>query len=345
MNRLDKIKKIPKVELHCHLDGSIRVETMFELCKDQGLISKNISIKEFATMVQLIEPCNSLKKYLEKFSYAIEVLQSKENIKRIAFELIEDASIDGVMYIEIRFAPLNHTARDLTEDEIIEAVITGAEEGKQKYNVSYGIILCAMRHEGIERSRKVIELAAKHKSFGVVGVDLAGNEQDYGPELFIDAFVEAEKKGLHITVHAGETGNEENIVKSVKLLKARRIGHGIHAYKNPEVIKFLIDNQIPLEMCPTSNVDTNAVDNYKSHPILDYLRKGIKVTLSTDNRTVSRVTLSEEYNMLMEQLNLNANEMQKLIENGIDVAFCSEELKKQLREQVFKAKNIMSELN
>lgn len=334
MDRLDKIRKIQKVELHCHLDGSIRVGTMFELCKNQGLVSKDIPIKDFTSRVQLIEPCDSLKEYLDKFSYAIEVLQSKENIKRVAFELIEDASRDGVMYIEIRFAPLYHTSKGLTEEQVIEAAISGAEQGKQKYNVHYGIILCVMRHEGLEKAKKVIALAAKYKDTGVVAVDLAGNEEDYGPELFADAFIEADKKGLHITIHAGETGNEENIIKSVKLLKAKRIGHGIYAYKNPEVIKFLIDNQIPLEMCPTSNVDTSAVEDYESHPVVDYLRKGIKVTLSTDNRTVSRVTLSEEYDILMEKLNLNISEMQKLIENGIDVAFCSDKLKVQLRERL-----------
>lgn len=327
MKLLETIKEIPKAELHCHLDGSIPVGTLFKMVKKQESEFTIKDIDEFRKYVTISGECKSLKEYLYRFDYPIKVLQTKENLEAATMEILEAASSENVRYIELRFAPLFHLEKGLSPEEVVEAVLEGKKQGEEKYNIACGIILCAMRHMDCAKSTELVELANKFKDKGVVAVDLAGNEEDFPPELHKQAFELAKKYGIHITIHAGETGRSENIIKSIKELYAERIGHGTFAYKDKAVEEYLKVNAIPLEVCPTSNVQTKAVDSIKNHPLKRYIEEGLKITLNTDNRTVSKVTLSEEYVNVMEQADISFEQVIGIMRNTIEAGFCSKEVK------------------
>ncbi len=325
------LRKIPKIELHCHLDGSVRPETMYELLVQEGEVLEIADIKEFEKLVSVKEECKSLKEYLEKFSYPLQVMQKKENIERITYELLEDLSNQNVKYVEIRFAPFLHMEQSLSFDEVVESVLEGINRAKEDFNILSKAILICMRHEPVEKSIEVIELGEKYLGKGVVAVDLAGNEHDFPPEIHEKAFQLAYEKGYGITIHGGETGIVENISKSIELLNAKRIGHGIAAIKDPKVIELLKEKNIFLEMCPISNLQTKSVDSIEDYPIRTYIKEGIGVTINTDNTTVSNTSLEKEYDLLMTEMNFTIEEILMLIDNGVEAAFLSEEEKDSLR--------------
>ena len=325
------LKKLPKIELHCHLDGSVRAETLYELLLKEAEIIEVKDIKEFEELVSVKEECKSLKEYLKRFIYPLKVMQTKENIERITYELLENLSKQNVKYVEIRFAPFLHMKSGLTFDEVVESVLMGMNRAKEDFNILSNAILICMRHESLENSLKVMEYGEKYLGKGVVGVDLAGNEQDFPPELHKEAFDLAYEKGFNITIHGGETGIVENIPKSIELLHAKRIGHGIAAIKDAKVIEMLKEKNIYLEMCPISNLQTKAVESIEDYPIRSYLEQGIGVTVNTDNTTVSNTSLVKEYELLMDELDFSIEEILKIIDNGVEAAFLSKDEKENLR--------------
>ncbi len=327
------IRDFPKVDLHCHLDGSVRPQTIIDIAIKENIAIPSRELKEFEKSVKVFGECNSLKKYLDKFELPIKVMQKEEDIYRITTELLEDVSKDNVKYIEIRFAPFNHMEKGLKAEEVIEAVLKAMKYGRKKYGVMSNLILCAMRHESVENSKLLFEIGKEYLKNGVVAVDLAGNEQDFPPEIHKEAFDLAEKYGFHCTIHAGETGIEENIIKSIEILHAERIGHGVFAFKDEKVVKYLKDKQIPLEMCITSNVGTKAVESYKTHPIKKYLDEGLIITVNTDNMTVSNVSINDEFNHLMKEQDFTLEDIKKVVKNGIEASFASEDDKNILRKE------------
>lgn len=327
MDSNNLITTLPKAELHCHLDGSVRPETILELSLKNNIKIPASNLEEFRPYFQITGECSSLKEYLDKFYFPLKIMQTKEDLYRITLELLEDAQKDGIRYIEIRFAPFLHTDKGLAVETVIETVLDAMKTAEKKYNIFSGLILCCLRHESYKKSIEVVNLAHKYSKHGVTAVDLAGNESDFPPELHQIAFDLAYKYGLNITIHAGETGISENILKSINLLHAVRIGHGIFAYKDKKLLEFLIEHQTPLEMCPKSNLDTKAIAKYKDHPIKSYLEMGINVTLNTDNRTVSNVTLVEEYSNLMNIFQMNLDQVLQIMKNGINSSFASTQIK------------------
>lgn len=334
MNIREKIKSLPKVELHLHLDGSVREETIWELLKFQGETTEYKTFEEFSKVLSIDGKCDSLKEYLNAFDYPIMVMQTKENLTRIAKELIEDLSNEGVIYAEIRFAPYFHTQKGLTIDEVIEAVLNGIKEGESKYGVKSNLILCAMRGFPLKDNINLVKTGVKFLGKGVVAMDLAGNEHDYPPEESKEVFDLAKSLGYHITIHAGETGREENIIKSIEITHAERIGHGMYAYKNSDIYRILKEKNITLELCPTSNLNTNAVDSLEDHPIRKYFDEGISVTVNTDNMTVSKITLEKEMYNLYSFLNFSFEELKELVKNAIDAAFCNNETKDWIKDKI-----------
>ncbi|AAK80946.1 adenosine deaminase [Clostridium acetobutylicum] len=326
MNIKEQIINLPKVELHCHLDGSLRPETVLDLCLKENINIPYENPEDFKSSLKISKNCSSLKEYLEKFYFPIRVMQKKENIYRVTMELLEDSKKDGIEYTEIRFAPFQHTEQDLNENDVVEAALEALQDGESKLGIHSNLILCSLRHDPVERSIDLVNLANSYNE-GVCAVDLAGNESDFPPELHKEAFDLAYDNGIKITIHAGETGIAENILKSIKLLHADRIGHGIFAYKSEEILQYVIENQVPLEMCPKSNVDTKAVKNYKNHPFKKYFDLGVKVTLNTDNRTVSNVSLVDEYLNLANIFDFGIEEIKTVIRNGISASFATEEFK------------------
>ncbi len=243
--------------------------------------------------------CDSLNEYLKRFDIPNLVLQTRDGIRECTLDLLERLSKQGIEYAEIRMAPQLSTAKELSQDEVVSILLETLKEGKGKYDIEATLILCMMRGNNHKANLETVEIANKYKGKGVVAIDLAGAEALFPNELFEEEFKLANKYNLNITIHAGEARGPESVWSAIKY-GAKRIGHGTHAIEDKELMEYLKAHKIPLEMCPTSNVDTKAVEAIKDMPIREYLKYGIIVTLSTDDPTVSNVTLEEEYKNLYE---------------------------------------------
>jgi len=320
-------KKIPKIELHCHLDGCLRADTVKELLKSDK------SIDEVDNMLRVKEKVDSLATYLKKFDLPQIIMQSYDNIKRITFEVLEDMEAENVKYVELRFAPLFHLDKGLTPDRVIEAVIDGINDAEERYNIRANIIIIGMRHHSEEENFKLIEIAKNYLGNKVVAYDIAGDEESFPPEMHKNEIAKAMQYGFKITMHAGETGKYKNIDTSINL-GATRIGHGIATLMNENTLKLVKDKNIFLEVCPTSNLNTNIVDDYINHPIKELIQKGIKVTISTDNRTVSNTTMTKEIKHVFETFKLEEKDYKNIYLNSVEAAFCTDELKEKLKEYI-----------
>lgn len=331
---MTNLKDLPKIELHCHLDGSVRPSTVLELAQKNGITLPTYNLEELKTYLQVPDDCPSLKVYLERFALPNAVMQSQDNLYRITSELIEDVAADGVKYIEIRFAPRLHMQEGLSFDEIVTSVLRAIQEAPEKHGIYANLILCCMRHEDVKYSIEVVEAGRKFLGKGVVAVDLAGNEHEFPPELHKAAFDLAKAYGYHITVHAGETGIGENVEKSINLLHAERIGHGLFCKDVPTSYDLVKSHAIPLELCPVSNLHTKAVPEYSAHPFNAFYEDGIQVTLNTDNMTVSNITQTDEYENLAKFFDFNADNFKQIYLNSVEAAFASNEIKMHLKELI-----------
>lgn len=314
------IEKLPKIELHVHLDGSVRIETACEILNENiDVVKENMIAKD---------KCIDLNDYLTKFEYPKKILQTKENLKRVAYELALSLKYDNVIYAEIRFAPLKHIDAGLTLDEVIDSVLSGLK----LVDIETNLILCMMRNDSYVDNLKVIELAHKYLNKGVCGIDLAGAESLYKTSSFKDLFVIAKKINIPFTIHAGEADGYDSI-KSAIDFGTKRLGHGINSIKYPDLLKRIKDEDILLEICPTSNIQTNVIDEYINHPIKQFIDQDIKVSINTDNRTVSNITLNDEYERIENNFNLTKEQFVKTNLVAIEHAFISEDKKMQLKEE------------
>ncbi|MEY8000958.1 adenosine deaminase [Clostridium sp. Mt-5] len=333
MNLDEIIKLIPKTDLHCHLDGSLRPETILDIASRENIPVLSNNLNTFEKQVKVFGKCSSLKDYLDKFNLPIKIMQSEKNIYRVTTELLEDASQKNIKYIEIRFAPFNHLNDKLNPEQVVETVISAMKYNRNNLGIKSNLILCILRQEPVKYGIALVNLAKKFFGRGVVAIDLAGNESDFPPEIHRESFKLAKEYGIHRTVHAGETGISQNIIKSIKTLYAERIGHGTYAYKDNKIVEYMKENKIPLEVCMTSNVNTSAVNCYNEHPVKKYLDEGLVITVNTDNTTVSNTDIIQEFEYLVKYQNFSFGDIKKVIENGIDYSFASEEDKNDLRNE------------
>lgn len=308
-------KSIPKIELHLHLDGSVDIKTVCDLT------GKNI--KDVKELMIASDKCSNLNEYLTKFSLANDVMQSKDNISRITKELITKLKDDNVIYAEVRFCPLFHLKEGLTKEEVVETVISSLKDDDIKIN----LILCMMRNLSFLENKKIVELAYKYLNKGVVALDLAGSESLYKTEEFEQLFKIAQNYNIPFTIHAGEADDKKGILKAISF-KTKRLGHGVRCIEDMETVKLIKDKEITLEVCPTSNIQTNIYQNYQSHPIKQLYEFGVLVTINTDNRTVSNISLTEEYQKLNKTFGFNIADFKKMNINAINAAFLSEVEKK-----------------
>lgn len=320
------------IDLHLHLDGSLTREELLSLA---AMSHKPLeSIKEARLSVD--ESCLSLNDYLECFETPLSVLQKKETIAKAVTYLIARLSHDGLFYAEIRFAPQLHTREGLSQREVVEAALLGLKEAKEQYLFPAQLILCLMRGDkNQEANMETVLLAKEYLDKGVCGIDLAGAEALYPTKDFAPFFQKARELDIPFTIHAGEAAGPESIWEALRF-GARRIGHGVHAIKDKSLLGFLAATKIPLELCPTSEVDTHAIASIEDLPLREFMRLGIKVTINTDDMTVSNVTLAEEYAKLQKSFDLTEKEMRKLYENSIEAAFLSTEQKEFLFEKLEK---------
>lgn len=322
---------MPKIELHCHLDGSVRPETIIDIAKREGIRIPSFDIEEMKE--ELIAPldCESLDEYLEKFSIPNAVMQSKENLKRITYELYEDAAKENVKYMEVRFAPLLHTRKGLTVEEIIGSVIEGMKEAEEQFDIKGNIILSCMRTMSAERAFEVVEQGKVFLGKGVVAIDLCASEEEGFCGKFIEPIALAREYGYRVTIHAGETGIGKNVLEAVEWLGAERIGHGVYITNCPEAYQIVKEKQIVLETCPTSNVQTKAVNQFRDHPLYGFHRDGIKITINTDNRTVSDTTMTEECELVWGEFAMSDEDYREIYMNSVEAAFASDEVKEGLK--------------
>ena len=310
------------VELHLHLDGSLRPETVWELAKEQGVELPAKSAEEVKYKMEVPEDCKTLEEYLERFALPLLVLQRADAIERVTFELVEDLANEGVDYAEIRFAPQLSVNGGLTQDEVVEAAIRGAERGMKAYpQIRVGLILCCMRGADNEAlNMQTVETAKKYIGDVVCAVDIAGAEGLFPTENFAPVFAKVREYGLPMTIHAGEAAGPDSM-KTALSFGTKRIGHGVAAIDDPELIQRLIDENVTLEVCVTSNYHTKVVPAINMHPIHKLLEKGVHVTVNSDNRTCSRTILQKEKDVLKEELGFTDEEIEKMQEYAWEARF------------------------
>ncbi|MCH4888620.1 adenosine deaminase [Acidaminobacter sp. JC074] len=320
-------KALPKIDLHCHLDGSARPETLRELAVERNL--QVADIESLRSSLIAPESCPSLDEYLKRFELAVQVMQDKASLERIAYEIFEDASYENVKYLEVRFGPLLHMNKGLNLDEIISSVLKGMNDAKEKYDIEGGIIIAALRTMPTDRLDDLIETGSKYLDKGLVGFDLASSEVAGFCDTFKPFVEKAKALGYKITIHAGETGVGKNVFDAVTI-GADRIGHGIHIHSHQKAFDIVKKHKIVLETCPSSNVQTKAVTSMENHPIKDFMDAGILVTINTDNRTVSNTSMTKEVKRVMETFNLDLSDYHKIYEYSVQAAFTSDEIKEKL---------------
>ena len=318
-----------RVELHCHLDGSLHIDSVQEMLKEQGIIYER---EELRKKLEVEPDCTSLTEYLEKFELPLRCLQTKDGLRRAAYELVRDVAAEGVRYIEVRFAPMLSTEQGLSCREVIASVVEGLKAGEREYKVFALAIVCAMRHHSLEQNMQMLMEARDFVEKGVCALDLAGDESAFPTSLFRELFVKAKEWEIPFTIHSGECGNVDNIREAIEL-GAKRLGHGIALEKSPELRKLCREKGIGIEMCPTSNFQTKAVETFESYPLKQFIEEGLLVSIHTDNRTVSGTTLADEEVVVREQLQLPQEVINQCTENAIRTAFTSDEIKKQLMEE------------
>jgi adenosine deaminase len=285
---------IPKAELHLHLDGSVRPQTVLDLARRDGVPLPSEDLTRLRGALEAPDDCPSLVAYISYFELPIAVMQTADALERITFELCEDVAREGVRYAEIRYAPWLHVRRGLSLTQVIEATLRGWRAGSKAAGVEGGILVTAMRSMPPDQNLALAQVAGRFSGEGVIGFDLAGDEAGHPPVLHEDAFRAARSLGLPVTIHAGEAAGAESVRQAISL-GAMRIGHGIRAQEDPEVVAMAREEGVEFDTAPTSNMQTKAVRRLEDHPLLRYHRGGIKVTVSTDSRTVSRTTLTDEY--------------------------------------------------
>lgn len=321
---------LPKIDLHCHLDGSVRPQTIIDLAQQQSITLPSEDIDEINTLMIAPETCLNLDEYLQRFELPLSVMQTGEALERISFELFEDAAKENVKYLEVRFGPLLHLEKGLTLDQIIGSVIQGMKRAETLYDIKGNYILSLLRHMPKESIKGVIDAGAKYLDDGVVAFDLAGGEVSGFCHEFVPYAHYAAEKGYRITIHAGEQGDGQNVYDAISLLGAERIGHGIHIKGHTEAYKLVKNNAVALETCPSSNIQTKAVDKLSSHPIKEFYQDGVPVTINTDNRTVSNTTMSDEVRKVMEEFKLSREDYFNIYKISVAYSFASESVKQHL---------------
>ena len=316
----NKLRQLPKAELHCHLDGSLRPSTLLELARDQRVKLPKQTSEELAEFMR-VDDAQNLEDYLRRFDFTISVLQTEEALERAAYELAEDAWEDGVRYIEIRNAPILNVVKGLTLVEAIEAPLRGLQRAENDLGITARFIITSLRQLPPETSLDLAKLAVEFRNDGVVAFDLAGGEKGNPAALHVEAFRYAREHNLAVTVHAGEGDGPESIHEAVHVCGANRIGHGTRLIEDPELTQYVNDRRIALEVCLTSNVQTRVADAYATHPVREYFDRGLNVTLNTDNRLMSATTLTDEYVFAAEHLGFTVEELAGIALNGFESAF------------------------
>jgi adenosine deaminase len=317
------IADMPKIELHCHLDGSMGLDVTRELLAQRG---EQYEIGELRQLLEAPMDCRSLAEYLEKFDLPIRCIQTEEGLRAAAYDLAASAAKEQVKYLEVRFAPSFSTGEGLSIVQILESVQAGLKEAEDEADIHTGIIVCGMRNLSMEENLSMLRAARELYGAGVVACDLAGDENAYPTAQFAEFFELAKKLGVPFTIHSGECGSTENIRTAIEL-GASRLGHGIAMAKDPSLMAECAEKRIGVELCPTSNLQTKAVRSMEEYPFMQFFKAGIPLSVNTDNRTVSRTTCTAEAALLQRTYQLSPEDFAKIYRDSVEMSFATDEVK------------------
>lgn len=314
------LQKLPKTDLHVHLDGSLRPETMIELAREYGKKLPTWDVEALRDYMH-VQDARNLVDYLARFDTTLSVMQTAEALERIAYELAEDAARENVRYMEVRYSPVLNIQGGLPLNDAVAAPLRGLRRAEQDYGIRTAVIICGLRNMSPETSLKLAELTVAHHHHGVVAFDLAGAEADNPAKKHREAFYTVVNANIAATIHAGEAYGPESIHQALHYCHANRIGHGTRLFEDPDLMQYINDFRIPLEICLTSNVQTRAVRDFADHPLRLYYDEGIVVTLNTDNRLMSAVTVTDEYWRAHTHLGFTWDELCDIAVMGFESAF------------------------
>lgn len=330
---IELLRRLPKAELHCHLDGSIRPATLLELGAEYGVTMPAGGVEELGSYM-CVDDARHLEDYLERFAITLSVLQHAPALERVSYELLADAAADGVRYIEVRYAPVLNATRGLPMPDAVEATLRGMARAELEHDVVGRVIICAIRNMAPEMSMEAAELAVAFRGRGVVGFDMAGGELGNPAAAHREAFRHAREHDVACTCHAGEGDGSGSVRQAIHVCGAHRIGHGTRLHEDESLMQYVNDRRIAIEICLTSNVQTRAVDSYGEHPLRSYFDQGLNVSLNTDNRLMSGVTLTDEYVAAHRHLGFTFDELARLAEQGFEAAFLPWQERVRLLERV-----------
>ncbi|MCS6901915.1 MAG: adenosine deaminase [Myxococcales bacterium] len=331
---LEFFRQLPKTDLHVHLDGSLRLESILDLAQQDGIELPTRDPIELRRFMNLGQNCGSLVEYLKAFDVTLRVMQTEEALYRTAFELAEDAARENVRYMEVRYSPMLHGRKGLKMTVIVESVLAGLRAAQAKYGIESNVILCGIRNISPETSLEMAELCVAYKNRGVVAFDLAGAEYDHPAKHHRAAFQLVRDNNINVTIHAGEAYGPESIAQAIHICGAHRIGHGCRLRENGDLLHYVNDHRLPLECCPSSNVQTNAVRNLSSHPLKLYQALGLRVTINTDNRLVTDTTVSKELWLCHTAMDIPLRDIKSMIVAGFKSSFLPFHIKQAYLRQV-----------
>lgn len=330
------LRALPKTDLHCHLDGSLRLKTMLELAEQEKIRLPADNVEALARAVHAGENCDSLEDYLRAFDITLSVLQTEDALARAAHELALDAAAENCRYIEVRYSPVLHQQRGLKLTRIVEAVLAGLRQAKKETGIKSGVLVCGIRNMSPDTSLRLAELAVAFKNKGVIGFDLAGAEEDFPAKDHVDAFRLILNNNVNCTAHAGEAYGPPSISQAIHYCGAHRIGHGTRLREDGDLLNYVNDHRIPMEICISSNVQTRAVSDLASHPVKFYVDFGLRVTLNTDNRLMTDTTVSKEMWLAHKHCGLTLDDLVTCVVSGFKSAFLPFREKADLLEAVNK---------
>ncbi len=328
------LQALPKTDLHCHLDGSMRLKTILELAEEQKVKLPADTEDGLAKAIHMGQVCKSLDEYLVAFDVTLSVLQTEEALYRAAYELAIDAASENVRWLEVRYSPALHLRQGLKMTMVIDAVLEGLRRAEREKNIRCGVIVCGIRHIHPQTSVRLAELCVAYKNRGVIGFDLAGAEVNFPAKDHKEAFALILKNNVNCTAHAGEAFGPESISQAIHNLGAHRIGHGTRLREDGDLLNYVNDHRIPLEVCLLSNVQTGAVDSLASHPLRFYFDYGLRVTINTDNRLITDTTVTHELWRAHTELGFSLEDLTTVLISGFKSAFLPFRAKQEMLKRV-----------
>ncbi len=323
----ETLRQLPKIDLHRHMEGCLRLETLAEVAREHGVNLPSYDIEELRPYVQFTDDVPDFNNFMGKMELLRQFYSEREAVERIAFEAIADAAQDKIEYLELRISP---AGKQMPAEEVMDAVTAAVKRASQDFSIEARLLITIVREFGVRVSEQVLELAIAYQDRGVVGIDLAGHEESHSARPFADVCRRAQKAGLGVTVHAGEVGGAENVREAIEFLGAKRIGHGVRSIEDHRVVRMLQEHNIALEVCPTSNLQTGVTHAFTQHPLRDLYHLAVPVTINTDDPSVSDTTLTDEYLVAVMVMGFSIRDIQQIILNAAKMAFLPPDEKRAL---------------